>query len=332
MRIWSRRDFTRMSAIGVAAAAAGSLGWRPQNRATVSLVSVGSVGRDAAIRRAVELVGFPDVAGKSVALKPNVNSAHEFPGSTHNDTLSTMVRLLNEHGANRVVVPDRSGMGDVRQVMEDKGVLALADELGFEAMPLQDLEAEDWVRVANADMHWSQGYFLARVFRQVDTIVQTCCLKTHAYGGHFTMSLKNSVGMVARDVPGIEHGFMRELHRSPDQRRMIAEINLGYNPSLVVLDAIDCFTDGGPAEGAGAHPNVVLASTDRVAIDAVGVAILREKGTNENVSAGAVFEQEQIARAVELGIGVGRPEGIEIMAADAESERYANVLKEILLA
>jgi uncharacterized protein (DUF362 family) len=113
---------------------------------------------------------------------------------------------------------------------------------------------------------------------------------------------------------------------------MIAEINLSYRPSVVVMDAVDCFTDGGPAEGTAAHPNVVLASTDRVAIDAVGVAILREKGTNENVSAGAVFEQEQIARAVELGIGVDRPEGIEIVTGDTNSRRYADVLMEVLQA
>ena len=43
---------------------------------------------------------------------------------------------------------------------------------------------------------------------------------------------------------------------------------------------------------------VVLAGTDRVAVDAVGVALLRHFGTTPEVSRGAIFEQEQIARAV----------------------------------
>ena len=42
-------------------------------------------------------------------------------------------------------------------------------------------------------------------------------------------------------------------------------------------------------------------------------------------------QTNQIARAVELGIGVDRPDGIEIVTADTEGRRYAQVLKEILL-
>ena len=49
-----------------------------------------------------------------------------------------------------------------------------------------------------------------------------------------------------------------------------------------------------------------MAGTDRVAIDAVGVAILRHFGTTAEVSRGSVFEQEQIARALALGLGACR--------------------------
>jgi uncharacterized protein (DUF362 family) len=61
---------------------------------------------------------------------------------------------------------------------------------------------------------------------------------------------------------------------------------------------------------------VVLAATDLVAIDAVGVAILRLFGTTPEVSQGAVFEQAQIARAVELGLGVSEPAEIELVTED----------------
>jgi uncharacterized protein (DUF362 family) len=69
-----------------------------------------------------------------------------------------------------------------------------------------------------------------------------------------------------------------------------------------------------------------------VAIDAVGVAILREKGTTPEVSQGKIFDLEQIARAVELGIGVDRPDRIEIITGDGDSEKYADVLRGILIA
>jgi uncharacterized protein (DUF362 family) len=333
MSTLNRRDFVKASAVGLAVLASGKLGWPSPAGARVSLVSASAGGRDAAIRKAIDLIGAPNLKGKTIALKPNFNSADPYPGSTHPDTLNTLVRVIHELGTNGIVVADRSGMGDTRQVMETKGIFDLAKSLRFEARPLQGLPAEDWIPVHHGDLHWSQGYHLARVFRDADAVVQTCCLKTHRFGGHFTLSLKNSVGMVAKQVPGIDNDFMRELHGSRDhQRRMIAEINLSYRPALIVMDAIECFTDQGPDKGPTARPNVVLASTDRVALDAVGVAILREKGTtSENVSKGKIFNLEQIARAVELGIGVDLPDRIEILTAEAESERYAEKLRGILL-
>ena len=54
----------------------------------------------------------------------------------------------------------------------------------------------------------------------------------------------------------------------------------------------------------GIREGVILAGTDRIAVDAVGVAILRHFGTTPEVSRGTIFEQEQIARAVELGLGI----------------------------
>ncbi len=329
MQDCSRRQFVKTSAMGLAVLAGGRLGWTAPPAARVSMVKVGSGTRDQAIRKAVELLGAPRLSG-TVALKPNFNSAHDFPGSTHPDTLAAMVRLVKELGAAGVVVPDRSGMGDTAQVMEKKGVFAAARALDFKPLPLQGLPAEEWVAVRHPDLHWGQGYYLARVFRDADSIVQTCCLKTHRFGGHFTLSLKNSVGMVAKTVPGIEHDFMQELHGSPHQRRMIAELNLCYRPALIVMDAVECFTDRGPEAGPVATPDVILASTDRVAIDAVGVAILREKGTNPNVSAGKIFDLEQIARAAELGIGVTSPNRIDLVAAAGESEQYAEQLRRIL--
>jgi len=77
---------------------------------------------------------------------------------------------------------------------------------------------------------------------------------------------------------------------------------------------------------------LILAGADRVALDAVGVALLRYYGTTAEVSRGRVFDQEQIARAVELGLGVASPLGIQLITGDAESEAYAAALQPILAA
>ncbi|MDH4138216.1 MAG: DUF362 domain-containing protein [Anaerolineae bacterium] len=286
--------------------------------------------RVAGVNKALDLLEINSMKGKDLFLKPNFNSADAPPGSTHNDTLSALVRRLQAMGAGRITVGDRSGMGDTRTVMEQKNVFRMADELGFETVVFDELDASGWEMMQIAGSHWQKGFAVAQPVLEADGVVQTCCLKTHRYGGHFTMSLKNSVGLAAKWVPGESHDYMRELHGSPHQRRMIAEINTAYQPDLIVLDGVEAFVDGGPAQGKQVDAQVILAGTDRVAIDAIGVAILRYFGTTPAVSRGAIFQQEQIARAVELGLGVDGPAKIELITDDPDSEAYAAQIQEIL--
>jgi uncharacterized protein (DUF362 family) len=153
--------------------------------------------------------------------------------------------------------------------------------------------------------------------------VATCCLKTHGFGGVFTMSLKLAVGLTPKTV-------RRGMHRSPDMRRMIAELNTAYRPQLVVLDGVTAFTDGGPSTGQLRDGNVMIAGHDRVAVDAVGLAVLKELGSNTAIMGRGIFEQEQMLRAVQLGLGATGPSQIELVAGADASRRYAAKLRPIL--
>ena len=286
--------------------------------------------RVAGVNRALDLLDLGPLQGKHLFLKPNFNSADPPPGSSHNHALGTLVRRLQALGADRITVGDRSGMGDTRNVMQRKGIFRLAEELGFDTLVLDELDAAGWERMQVPGSHWRKGFAVARPALEADGIVQTCCLKTHRYGGHFTCSLKNSVGLVAKQVPGDGYNYMSELHSSPHQRLMIAEINAAYQPDLVLLDGVEAFVDGGPAHGTLVEPQVILASRDRVAIDAVGVAILRQFGTTPAVSQGPIFQLEQISRAAALGLGVTGADEIELVTGDPESAAYAAVILRIL--
>jgi len=299
------------------------------DKAIVSLVRTSD--RASGVRQAIDLLNISPITGKSVFLKPNFNSADPTPGSTHPDTLRALIVRLQELGAGKITIGDRSGMGDTRRVMNQLGVFDMAQELGCEVLVLYELSAEAWVNHQPTGSHWLKGFPFARPCLDSDVIVQTCCLKTHRYGGHFTLSLKNSVGLVAKRVPGEDYDYMNELHGSPYQRSMIAEINTAYTPNLIVMDGVDAFVTGGPDTGERVSPKVLLASTDRVAIDAVGVAILRHFGTTTEVSSGPIFAQEQIARAVELGLGVEKPQKIQFATGNAESADFAEQINNILL-
>ncbi len=298
----------------------------------VPVAFVKTTDRAEGVRRAIDLLGINPVDGKEVFIKPNFNSSDPPPASTHPEVLRSLITKLREMGAQSFSMGDRSGQGWVATVMKELGIIALAEELGIELIDFDRMEASDWVMVQFPGSHWKRGFPFARPCMEAEALINVCCLKTHQFGGHFTMSLKNAVGMVARDVPHLVDAlFMDELHESLYQRLMIAEINTAYTPALIVLDGVEAFRHGGPAEGTLATPEVVLAGTDRIAIDAVGVAILRYFGTTAAVSQGPIFQQEQIARAVELGLGVDSPHKIKMVTGDDESAAYAGEIRDILI-
>jgi uncharacterized protein (DUF362 family) len=297
---------------------------------TARVAFVKTKDRGAGVARAVDLLGLAAFGGRDVFVKPNLNSADKAPGSTHPDTLTALLAKLKAIGAGPLTIGDRSGMGDTREVMERTQVFAIAKRFDARVVVFDELAAADWELVQLPDSHWQQGFALPRMVRRAGGVVQTCCLKTHRYGGHFTLSLKNSVGLAAKRVPGNPHDFMRELHTSPHQRLMIAEINAGYRPDLVVLDGVEAFATGGPDHGKLVEADVVLAAADLIAVDAVGVALLRHFGTTPEVSRGAIFEQEQIARAARLGLGVTGPAQIELVTGDPDSADYARKIRAIL--
>ncbi|HKE32152.1 MAG TPA: DUF362 domain-containing protein [Candidatus Angelobacter sp.] len=330
----NRREFVKSAtSFGSMMLAPSLLSAVDRSQVPASMVPVAFIkttDRATGVRRAIDLLGIRQFHGKDLFVKPNFNSADPTPGSTHEETLLALLRKLKAMGSGPITIGDRSGMGNTREVMQKKRAFDLAKELDAKVVVFDDLTAGDWDLIKQPDSHWQQGFALPRVVRQAGGIVQTCCLKTHRYGGHFTLSLKNSVGLAAKYVPGNSYNFMRELHSSPHQRHMIAEINAAYHPDLVVLDGVEAFTTGGPDQGKLVNANVILAGTDRVAVDAVGVALLRHFGTTPEVSQGPVFDQEQIARAVQLKIGVTSPKQIEILTDDRESAEYAKQIRALL--
>ncbi len=299
--------------------------------ATVAFVKTRN--RAEGVARALDLLGFNPVEGRRVLIKPNYNTADPCPGSTHNDTLRALVAWAGAQGADTISVGDRSYAG-ARAVMTRLGVFAMAEELEFEAIPFNDLPDTPayWEWVQPKDGHWQRGFLIARPAIDAEALIVTNCLKTHQYGGQITMALKNSVGLLpkAGRIGDRTVDLMNELHGSPHMRKMIAEINLAYTPDLVVVDGVEAFTHGGPMTGTRALSEVVLAGTDRVALDAVGVAILRKFGTTDAVSRGRIFEVEQIAHAAALGLGVRSAGQITLLTDDPASAAYAAEIEAIL--
>lgn len=283
--------------------------------------------RAAGVAAVIDALGVNPVQGKPVLIKPNFNTADPPPASTDNASLMALVDKLRAMGAASLSVGERSYPVTAR-VMADKGIDTLLTEAGVEVIDFDQLPAADWVAFDLTGSHWPEGLRIARPIMEAESLVEMCCLKTHGSGGHITMSLKLAVGVMPCARLGFDH--MNQLHASSHQREMITEINAAFSPDLVIMDGVDAFVDGGPSSGNHARAEMMFASTDRVALDAAGVAALKMLGSNPTIMDRPVFDQDQLVRAVELGLGVSGPEQIELVPADEASRRTVDRLAAVL--
>jgi uncharacterized protein (DUF362 family) len=322
-----RRDFLKHTAAGAAAISTvgRDLFALPQTQAIARVALVKTTDRIQGVPAVLKLLSFPSPKGKKVLIKPNFNTADPAPGSTHNDTLRQLVLQMKERGAAKITIGERSGPPATKSVIEQKGIPALAEELGFDIINFEELPPEGWVHCNPEGNHWQNGFDVARPVTEAEYLVWTCCLKTHGSGGIHSLSLKLAVGVTNKSL-------MKELHgaRQTHMRRMIAEVHQAFTPQVIVLDGVDAFVDGGPSRGTLVKAGVIIAGTDRIAVDAVGLAVLKQLGSNAAIMGTKIFEQEQLQRAVELKLGITNPQQIRIVTGDDESRKYAALVEPIL--
>lgn len=230
--------------------------------------------------------------GDVVFLKPNFNTSDPFPASTDIEFLKAATELIYDSGAKLVMIGDSSTMSmNTRGVMEDLKVFELQK---MKRPPrIYVFEEEKWEKKKIPNAKFLESVTISTIFRRADKLIFLPCLKTHSYA-QFTGALKLSVG------------FMKPLQRVAlhlrNLQEKIAELNMLFNPDLIIMDARKCFINRGPSEGTLRETNLILASTGRVAIDIEGIKTIQAYPGNslEGVNP---LDMPQIKRAIELGLG-----------------------------
>ena len=189
---------------------------------------------------------------------------------------------------------------------------------------------------------WPNGFELAELLFAVDHVINVPVIKTH-FQAWFTMSMKAFVGMS-------HHRTRREFHQTWndndlfDQKRVksrrrgikkdpaqeaaeiapfvsrIAELNLGITPALNILDGSTSFVFGGPSNGDTAQPKCIVASRDRIAADATGVAVLKSIGTEERLQNRSVWDTPFLKHAIKIGLGIDSVKKLNLKAEGMEKD------------
>lgn len=229
---------------------------------------------EAAVEQAVELLGGIDKilsSGESplgrdsrIVLKPNLlaKTAPEKACTTHPEVFRAVGNMMQQHGYTELRYGDSPGnpMIKVEKVAEECGIRAAADELGI---PLGDFE--HGTEVSFPQGRAADSFVLCREIIEADGIINICKMKTHQLE-RITGAVKNTFGCVYGFNKGASHA---KFATAEVFAKMIADLNCLVKPRLHIMDGITAMEGNGPQSGTPTAMNVILASEDPVALDAV---------------------------------------------------------------
>lgn len=246
------------------------------------------------VAEAAELLGGLDKSihpGDSVFLKPNFNCRYAMPLSTHLTFLTSVIELLQDHGA-KVSVGDSSGKSDgpTADVIRDLKVLPVLKRYG---VPFVNFDEEEWIDLEVPGVYW-KNFKVARSIYEAEKRVYLANVRCHS-SARFTSSLKLSVGWISME----DRVYLHEDR--PLTEWKIADLNLGWQPNLVFIDARRSTTRQ-YGRGPYVYPNAVLASGDMVAADAEAIKMLKTF-PDDNLLNIPLEEMGQFATAMKLGLG-----------------------------
>ncbi len=267
------------------------------------------------VRMALELAGGLGIKeGETVLIRPNANTADPAPGSTNPEVLRGAIREVKKCNPGKIIVAEKSMTTlDTEKVMKKLGLWQVAEEEGADEILTFD-HMKRWHVKPDRASSWPLGFFVPEFLASIDYMIALPVIKTH-WTATFTMGLKSQISITAdRDRRQLPHGEGLDVIFG----NMIAESNLVYKPHFYISDATKCFVTEGPNIGTLREPGIVMASPDVVANDTAGLALLKTLGTVPKIQRNSVWDQPQIKRAVELGLGVKNKEEITIKSTGIE--------------
>ena len=309
------------SAVGISHFAKGRAAYARSSGSVVPVVVTQRKSHRDAIEAALNRIGGlrSIKRGDKVLLKVNTNSGDPFPYSSSPEMIRYLGARLRDHGAT-VVVGDRSFWGDPNTLanLEANGIGAAARSVAAKVVAF---EGDDiaWKKIpSHLVPHWRGSVRVPRLVTDCDYVINLPCVKTH-FITTYTMALKNVLGLV-HPVDRARKGNLR-THAQARIYKQVADINRFVRSHLIVLDGYRALVSGGPTPQSGAKPRVVkagivIASTDPVAVDAVGIALLRMLSPKtERVTGYRTWGNPMVRAAVAARVGISSPEQMRIDAS-----------------
>lgn len=220
-------------------------------------------------------------------IKPVINSGNPYPATTSPASVKTMISILKEKGAGRVIVSDLSGVehvklspdklrGSTRELMAACGILQAAQTAGGEIYLPEEKGWDAFYEEGPVGAsNWMSGIMMPEIIKEVDHIVLLPRCGRHLLAGS-TLGLKAAVGYWRTDTRLEYHRDAATFQEKTAEANTVPSLMEKQRLVLTLADKI--LATKGPDEGYIVEPEtgLVMASESIVAHDMVSLAWLLE--------------------------------------------------------
>jgi uncharacterized protein (DUF362 family) len=280
-------------------------------RVRVSIVrAYGDVER--AVRQAIDHVGGIRAyvrKGDRVILKPNLAYPYPPPATTDPRVVQAVARLCMEAGAAEVGIGDstsytlKAGYGTSRYTNQDvihlTGMDAAAEASGAK---VRDFDRERWVKVAIPGGIVLKKAEIAAAMLESDVVIDIPAMKTH-FETLVTLGIKNYHGILS-------DSWKIQYHKDEINQKLV-DLHKAVKTHLTVMDGLLGMEGLGPRLGPAVTMDLILASSDVVALDAIASEVMGIRADE--------VETTRLAHA--QGVGCGDPRLIEVAGEPLEAVR-----------
>lgn len=242
------------------------------NKARVIIISCDTYADDQvleAIQTGCDLLGGISMfakPGERIVIKPNVliGTDPDKGVTTHPAVFRAVGKLLKDTGAS-VLYGDSPSFGKSEPNLRKSGLKEVGDKLGF---VMADFDSGR--PVSHKDALLVKKFVIANGVLDSDGLVSLPKLKTHGLV-RFTGAVKNQFGC----IPGLlKSQYHVKLPDPYDFATMLIDLNTLIKPRLYIMDGIVAMEGNGPRSGKLKRLNVLLLSSDPIALDAIACRII----------------------------------------------------------
>lgn len=246
--------------------------------------------------------------GSKVVIKPNVgwDKPFHFRANTHPEIVRAVIEMVLAAGPASVKVLDFPVEGqNAKSAFDVSGIGMVGMKKGVTAQPVFEPAGFRGISIPGAAV--LKEALVIKEILDADVIINIPVAKSH-FVTDYTGALKNWMGII-RDR-GFFHTDPEKPPKSKQEHRQrvarcIVDIQQKIRPTLSILDAsVAMLTGGPPGPGEQKTLNLVLASTDPVALDVVGIGLFPNL---------ALQKIETVQYAAAAGLGLADPAKIPVV-------------------